>query len=310
MVATHVLDERGRRRRPDPTAQWLAGGRASALFAVLAGVSLALMSGGTTPVAGRPLDAAAAGLAVRALLIAAARPGARRARLRAGGDPHLLRRAVPAGAAVPRAAGPAAVRARRRRGWWSAPVVSQLVRPHLPDAAVREPGVRPARAPRPAAQRAAVHRLLPVRARGSPTCWSAWRSAGWTCAAAWCRRPARRDRAGRSPWWRPRGLPRRSPSRTRCCAGCCPTRRRTATSRPATQLRRRDRDRDVRHHARPAARGRGCSSSHRTARRRSTSLRRGGSAAVRDRPLPRPRRRCCGRVASSGRSRSSSAPAR
>ena len=42
MVATHVLDE----RTPGgdlTTAQWLAGGRASALFAVLAGVSLALM---------------------------------------------------------------------------------------------------------------------------------------------------------------------------------------------------------------------------------------------------------------------------
>ena len=43
MVATHVLDA----RTPDgelATAQWLAGGRASALFAVLAGVSLALMT--------------------------------------------------------------------------------------------------------------------------------------------------------------------------------------------------------------------------------------------------------------------------
>ena len=43
MVATHVLDE----RTPAgdlTTAQWLAGGRASALFAVLAGVSLALMT--------------------------------------------------------------------------------------------------------------------------------------------------------------------------------------------------------------------------------------------------------------------------
>ncbi len=59
MVAAHVLDERG----PDGGIQWysvLVDGRASALFAVLAGVSLALMSRRTT----------ARGLAVRALLVA------------------------------------------------------------------------------------------------------------------------------------------------------------------------------------------------------------------------------------------------
>lgn len=69
MVATHVLDERG----PDgglTTGQWLAGGRASALFAVLAGVTLALMTGGRTPVVGRERLAATAAIAVRALLVA------------------------------------------------------------------------------------------------------------------------------------------------------------------------------------------------------------------------------------------------
>ena len=69
MVAAHVLDS----RTPDGdltlTSQ-LVSGRASALFAVLAGVSLALMSGRTTPLAGGPLRRAAAGLAVRALLVA------------------------------------------------------------------------------------------------------------------------------------------------------------------------------------------------------------------------------------------------
>lgn len=66
MVATHVLDE----RTPGgdlTTAQWLAGGRASALFAVLAGVSLALMT--REPLHGRPLALRTAGIAVRALLI-------------------------------------------------------------------------------------------------------------------------------------------------------------------------------------------------------------------------------------------------
>lgn len=70
MVATHVLaayDADG-----DLTAvQWLAGGRAAALFAVLAGVSLALMTGGRTPPAGTDRLNRTAGLALRALLIAA-----------------------------------------------------------------------------------------------------------------------------------------------------------------------------------------------------------------------------------------------
>ncbi|MBC2931913.1 heparan-alpha-glucosaminide N-acetyltransferase domain-containing protein [Nocardioides sp. zg-1228] len=67
MVATHVLDE----RTPAgdlATAQWLAGGRASALFAVLAGVSLALMT--REPLRARPLALRTAGIAGRALLIA------------------------------------------------------------------------------------------------------------------------------------------------------------------------------------------------------------------------------------------------
>ncbi|NYG55179.1 heparan-alpha-glucosaminide N-acetyltransferase domain-containing protein [Nocardioides perillae] len=69
MVATHVLDERA------PTgeltlAHEVAGGRASALFAVLAGVSLALLTGGPRPVVGRERAARSAGLVVRALLVA------------------------------------------------------------------------------------------------------------------------------------------------------------------------------------------------------------------------------------------------
>lgn len=69
MIATHVLDPIG----PDgvTTMQYVAGGRSSALFAVLAGVSLALMTGRGTPLRGRPRLAASAGLAVRALLVAA-----------------------------------------------------------------------------------------------------------------------------------------------------------------------------------------------------------------------------------------------
>ena len=69
MVATHVLEE----RTPDgdlAVLQWLAGGRASALFAVLAGVTLALATGGPRPVVGRERAARSAGLASRALLVA------------------------------------------------------------------------------------------------------------------------------------------------------------------------------------------------------------------------------------------------
>lgn len=69
MVATHVLDQR---TDTDDLglAQALAGGRASALFAVLAGLSIALMTGRRSPPSGRRRVALSAGLAVRGLLVA------------------------------------------------------------------------------------------------------------------------------------------------------------------------------------------------------------------------------------------------
>lgn len=69
MVATHVLDE----RTADGSlsaAQWLAGGRASALFAVLVGVSLALVTGRQHPLTGTARARASAALVVRAVVIA------------------------------------------------------------------------------------------------------------------------------------------------------------------------------------------------------------------------------------------------
>ena len=70
MIATHTLVSRD--AEGDVTwVQQLAGGRSSALFAVLAGVSIALMTGRTAPVRGRDRRSAAAGLTVRALIIAA-----------------------------------------------------------------------------------------------------------------------------------------------------------------------------------------------------------------------------------------------
>lgn len=68
MIATHALppfDEHG-----VTAVQQVAGGRSSALFAVLAGVSMALMSGGPTPVRGVERRRVAVRLATRAGLVA------------------------------------------------------------------------------------------------------------------------------------------------------------------------------------------------------------------------------------------------
>ena len=70
MMATHILPSFEDGTTELTFAQSVAGGRASALFAVLAGVSLALTTGRTNPVRGREFVAAAAGVAVRAILIA------------------------------------------------------------------------------------------------------------------------------------------------------------------------------------------------------------------------------------------------
>lgn len=67
MMATHILP--GVVDGEVPLLQQLAGGRASALFAVLAGTSLVLVAGTRTPVGGRDWQAMAAGTAVRAALI-------------------------------------------------------------------------------------------------------------------------------------------------------------------------------------------------------------------------------------------------
>lgn len=69
MMAVHVVGK----RTPEGDLSWayaVAGGRASALFAVLAGVSLALMSGRTEPVRGGDRHRVAAALVVRAGLVA------------------------------------------------------------------------------------------------------------------------------------------------------------------------------------------------------------------------------------------------
>jgi hypothetical protein len=133
MIATHVLpssDENG-----ITLAQQVAGGRASALFAVLAGVSLALMSGRTTPVRGDERRAVSAGLAVRAGLIAALG-------LLLGSLPVTILVILPYYGVLfllglPFVGLRAPALAVLGAGWvLVAPVLSHLVRPHLPAAPV------------------------------------------------------------------------------------------------------------------------------------------------------------------------------
>ncbi len=131
MVATHVLD--ARTSTGDLTlAQSLAGGRASALFAVLAGVSLALMTGRETPFRGRARAAASAGLAVRAVLIAGL------GLLLGGLDSGLAVILTYYGVLFLLGLPFVGLRARWLlvcAGVWAvaAPVASQAVRPHLPE---------------------------------------------------------------------------------------------------------------------------------------------------------------------------------
>jgi uncharacterized membrane protein len=70
MMAVHVFATFDRHGTPT-LATVLAGGRSATTFVLVAGVSLAFLSGGQRVVAGRARTAAAAGIAVRALLIGA-----------------------------------------------------------------------------------------------------------------------------------------------------------------------------------------------------------------------------------------------
>ena len=68
MMAIHILP--GWNENYEPTLSWsILAGRGAALFAVLAGVSLAFMSGGSSRLSGRNLTGARYGLAVRAMCI-------------------------------------------------------------------------------------------------------------------------------------------------------------------------------------------------------------------------------------------------
>src|SRR5680860_1181982 len=136
MIATHILNSTG--EDGITLTQQLAGGRASALFAVLAGVSLSLISGRSNPVTGRERRAVSSGLAIRALVIAAV--GLVLGELGSGiaviltyygllfllGLPFLGLRARPL--------------ALLSAAWLIVvPVLSHLLRPHLPDRGYASP---------------------------------------------------------------------------------------------------------------------------------------------------------------------------
>ncbi len=137
MVATHVLPA----RTPGgdlALGQAVAGGRSAALFAVLAGISLALMTGGTDPVRGRTLASRAVGLVVRAVLIAAL--GLVLGMLDTGIAVILAYYGVLFGLGTAFLALRARTLALLAAAWVVlGPVVSHLVRPHLPERGYASP---------------------------------------------------------------------------------------------------------------------------------------------------------------------------
>ncbi|MDV3297196.1 MAG: DUF1624 domain-containing protein [Brachybacterium paraconglomeratum] len=138
MMATHILpafDLEG-----VTTSHQIASGRASALFAVLAGVSIALMSGRQVPHRGRTLAATSAGLTVRALLIAVI--GLALGEVDSGIAVILTYYGMLFLLTIPFLRLGAAPLAMLAAGWLvAAPVMSHLVRPHLPPATYDNPTV-------------------------------------------------------------------------------------------------------------------------------------------------------------------------
>jgi hypothetical protein len=129
MMATHILPGVG--PHGVTFSQQVAGGRASALFAVLAGASIALMAGRSAPHRGRIGLATGAGLAARAGLIAAA--GMALGMLDSGIAVILTYYGLLFLLAIPFIGFHARTLALLSALWVVAvPVVSHLLRPHLP----------------------------------------------------------------------------------------------------------------------------------------------------------------------------------
>ncbi|MDP3968930.1 MAG: heparan-alpha-glucosaminide N-acetyltransferase domain-containing protein [Nocardioides sp.] len=138
MIATHVIPA----YTPDGAdLSWsaeLAGGRASALFAVLAGVTLTLGAGGTRPVHGRAWAGVSAGVVVRALLIGVL--GMALAELDAGIAIILTYYGLLFCLGIPFLALRARALLGLAAGWLVlSPVLSHLVRPELPPRGFESP---------------------------------------------------------------------------------------------------------------------------------------------------------------------------
>lgn len=130
MMATHILPGVGRDGAVTLTQQ-VAGGRAAALFAVLAGVTIALTSGRRTPPQGRARRAARAALVVRALLVALV--GLALGQFHTGIAVILAYYGVLFGLAVPFLGLRARALALTGLAWVVVvPVLSHLLRPQLP----------------------------------------------------------------------------------------------------------------------------------------------------------------------------------
>lgn len=144
MMATHILP--GVVEGEVTLVQSLAGGRASALFAVLAGVSLTLVAGTSRPLLGRPWWGFAAGLVVRSVLVGAL--GLALGDLPSGIAVILAYYAVLFVVATPFLRVSTTALAWTAAAWCVlAPVASHLLRPHLPERTFEVPSTDSLEAP-------------------------------------------------------------------------------------------------------------------------------------------------------------------
>ena len=185
MMATHILP--GVQDGQVTLAQQVAGGRSSALFAVLAGVSLVLVAGRRTPLEGRRWWGFFAGVLVRSLLVGLV--GLALGELDAGIAVILVYYAVLFLVATPFLAMPTRLLAATTALWVvAAPVASHLVRRDLPPTTYGVPSFVSFEEPLTLVRELVLTGYYPVLT------WTAYVLVGVLLA--------RMDlRAPRTPWW-------------------------------------------------------------------------------------------------------------
>lgn len=185
MMATHVLP--GVVDGEVTLVQQIAGGRASALFAVLAGVSMVLVAGRRTPLEGRAWWGFAAGMLVRAVLVGLVGLGL--GELDAGIAVILVYYAVLFLVATPFMVMPTRLLV-ATTGLWvvAAPVVSHLLRRDVPPSSYGVPSFASFDDPVPLVRELVLTGYYPVLT------WTAYLLVGILIG--------RMDlRAARTPWW-------------------------------------------------------------------------------------------------------------